>query len=179
MVVGIRSIHSNYDLMRKVGAAAREMLVTASAVKWNTTTAECYCENATIINLNTWPKFNYAVLVAPAGKLKAPENPTLKNPKDFKIIGKSFLRKDILSKINGEAKFGIDITVPDMLYASIERSPVIACKLTSYNDVKAKSVKGVKYVLNLNAKYSAIFVQAYPLLPIIIGQRCREERCLK
>jgi isoquinoline 1-oxidoreductase beta subunit len=147
MVVGSRSIHSNYDLMRKVGATAKEMLIAAAAAKWNIPADACYAENAMVINRNTGAKLSYGDLVAYAGKLKPPENPTLKNPKDFKIIGKSFPRKDIPSKINGEAKFGIDITVPGMLYASIERSPVIAGKLVSYNDANAKSVKGVKYVL--------------------------------
>ena len=147
MVVGSRSIHSNYDLMRKVGATAKEMLIAAGAAKWNIPADKCYAENAMVINRNTDAKLSYGDLVGYAGKLTPPENPTLKNPKDFKIIGKSFPRKDVPAKINGEAKFGIDMVVPGMLYASIERCPVIAGKLVSYNDAKAKSVKGVKYVL--------------------------------
>ena len=67
-------------------------------------------------------------MVADARKLKAPENPVLKDPKDFTIIGKSFPRQDIPPKPNGEAQFGIDAEVPGMLYASIERSPVISRK---------------------------------------------------
>lgn len=147
MVVGSQSIHRNYDLMRRVGASAKEMLITAAAGKWNISAEKCYAENAMVINRNTGAKFSYGDLVADARKLKAPENPTLKDPKDFKIIGKSLPRRDIPSKLNGEAQFGIDIEVPGMLYASIERSPVILGKLVSFNDEKAKAVKGVKYVL--------------------------------
>lgn len=147
MVVGSRSIQSNYDLMRRVGASAKEILITAAAGKWNIPAEKCYAENAMVINRNTGAKFSYGDLVADAKKLKAPENPTLKDPKDFTIIGKSFPRRDIPLKVNGEAKFGIDIKVPGMLYASIERSPVILGKLVSFNDEKAKAVKGVKYVL--------------------------------
>ena len=147
MVVGSRSIQSNYDLMRRVGASAKEMLITAAAGKWNIPVEKCYAENAMVINRSTGDKLSYGDLVADARKLKAPENPILKDPKDFTIIGKSFPRRDIPSKVNGEAKFGIDIEVPGMLYASIERSPVILGKLVSFNEEKAKAVKGVKYVL--------------------------------
>ena len=147
MVVGSRSIQSNYNLMRRVGASAKEMLITAAAAKWNIPAEKCYAENAIVINRNSGAKFSYGDLVADAKKLKAPENPILKDPKDFTIIGKSFPRRDIPLKVNGETKFGIDIKVPGMLYASIERSPVILGKLVRFNDEKAKAVKGVKYVL--------------------------------
>jgi Aerobic-type carbon monoxide dehydrogenase, large subunit CoxL/CutL homologs len=147
MVVGSRSIQSNYELMRKVGASAKEMLITAAASKWNVGADKCYAENAMVINQSTGARVGYGDLIADARKLKAPENPTLKDPKNFKIIGKSLPRRDIPSKLNGEAKFGIDIEVPGMLYASVERSPVIAGKLVSFNEEKAKTVKGVKYVL--------------------------------
>lgn len=147
MVVGSRSIQSNYQLMRKVGASAKEMLITAAAAKWNIGADKCYAENAMVINQTTGARLGYGDLVTEARKLKAPENPVLKDPKNFKIIGKSLPRRDIPSKLNGEAKFGIDIELPGMLYASVERSPVIAGKLISFNEEKAKSVKGVKFVL--------------------------------
>jgi len=147
MVVGSRSIHSNYELMRRVGASAKEMLISAAAAKWNIPAEKCYAENAMVINRNTGAKLSYGELVPDAIKLKAPENPTLKDAKNFKVIGKSFARRDIPEKVNGVAKFGIDVEVPGMLYASIERSPVILGKLISFNDEKAKAVKGVKYVL--------------------------------
>jgi len=147
MVVGSQSIRRNYDLMRRVGASAKEMLITAAAGKWNTGAEKCYAENAMVINRNTGAKLSYGDLVADARKLKAPDNPTLKNPKNFKIIGQSLPRRDIPEKLNGEAQFGIDIEVPGMLYASIERSPVLLGKLISFDDTKAKTVTGVKYVL--------------------------------
>ncbi len=147
MVVGSRSIHSNYDWMRKAGASAKEMLKTAAANKWNISVENCYAKNAMVINKSTEAKLSYGDLVADARKLTPPENPILKDPKDFTIIGKSLQRKDIPSKLNGTAQFGIDAEVPGMLYASIERSPVILGKLVSFNDEKAKAVKGVKYVL--------------------------------
>ena len=147
MVVGSQSIRSNYDLMRKVGASAKEMLISAAAAKWNIPAEKCYAKKAMVINPNTAATLSYGDLVSDARKLPAPENPILKDPKDFTIIGKSFSRKDIPPKLNGAAQFGIDIEVPGMLYASIERSPVILGKLVSFNDEKTKGVKGVKYVL--------------------------------
>ncbi|KAA9037200.1 xanthine dehydrogenase family protein molybdopterin-binding subunit [Ginsengibacter hankyongi] len=147
MVVGSQSIRRNYELMRRVGASAKEMLIIAAAGKWNIAAEKCYAENAMVINRSTGAKLSYGDLVADARKLKAPDNPTLKQAKDFKIIGKSLPRRDIPAKLNGDAQFGIDIEVPGMLYASIERSPVLLGKLISFDDTKAKAVTGVKYVL--------------------------------
>jgi isoquinoline 1-oxidoreductase beta subunit len=146
-VYGSRSIMENYELMRKVGASAKEMFITAAAAKWNIDAAQCYAENGNVINRNNVAKLSYGALVADAKKLSPPSDPKLKDPKDFKIIGRSVSRKDSAAKTNGEAKFGIDIKVPGMLYASVERSPVFLAKLLSFDDAKAKAVPGVKYVL--------------------------------
>jgi isoquinoline 1-oxidoreductase beta subunit len=147
MVVGSRSIGGNYDLMRKIGASAKEMFVATAAAKWNVSPEQCYAENGFVINKNSSTKFSYGQLVIDAKKITPSNNPKLKDPKDFKIIGKSFPRRDIPMKTNGAAKFGIDIQVPGMLYASIERSPLLLAKLVSFDDTKAKTVVGVKYIL--------------------------------
>lgn len=146
-VYGSRSIQENYELMRKVGASAKEMFITAAATKWNIDKAQCYAEDGNVINRNTSAKLSYGSLVADAKKIAPPSNPKLKDPKDFKIIGTSVSRKDSAVKINGTAIFGIDIKVPGMLYASVERSPVFHAKLVSFDDAKAKTIPGVKYVL--------------------------------
>ena len=137
----------NYDLMRKIGASAKEMFVATAAAKWNVSPEQCYAENGFVINKNSSTKFSYGQLVIDAKKITPSNNPKLKDPKDFKIIGKSFPRRDIPMKTNGAAKFGIDIQVPGMLYASIERSPLLLAKLVSFDDTKAKTVVGVKYIL--------------------------------
>jgi isoquinoline 1-oxidoreductase beta subunit len=147
MVVGSRSINGNYDLMRKVGASAKEMLIAAAADKWSVSADKCYAKNATVINRNSSAKLFYGDLVAEASKRPVPSNPKLKDRKDFTIIGKDFPRQDIPLKVNGQAQYGIDVEVPGMFFASIERSPVLLGKLVSFNADKAKAVKGVKYVL--------------------------------
>lgn len=147
MVVGSRSIQGNFELMRKMGASAKEMLVQAAATKWNTTPNECYAETGTVVHKKTKSKFHYGELVEEASKLMPPEKPALKDPKDFKIIGQSVMRADIPEKVNGLAKFGMDFSVPNMLYASIERSPVFLGKIKSIDDKSAKAIPGVKFIL--------------------------------
>jgi isoquinoline 1-oxidoreductase beta subunit len=147
MVVGSRSIQGQFTAMRKMGAAAKEMLVKAAANKWKMPEQECYAKNAEVIHRPSGKKFSYAELVEDASKLPAPQNPTLKDPKDFTIIGRSMPRRDIPEKTNGSARFGIDFSVPGMLYGSIERSPVFLGKIISYDDSKTKAVSGVKHVL--------------------------------
>ncbi len=147
MVVGSRSIRGNYELMRKIGATAKEMLIRAAANKWKGNIEDCYAKNAIVYHSPTGKKFGYGELVEEASKLTPAENPRLKDPKNFKIIGKSLPRRDNLVKINGEAKFGMDYIIPGMLYASIERSPVFLGNIVSFDDTKAKTVPGVKYVL--------------------------------
>ncbi len=147
MVVGSRSIQGNFDLMRKMGASAREMLVQAAAKKWKTPIDDCYAELGTVINRKTNAKFSYGELVEDAGQLAPPASLKLKDPKEYKIIGQPMPRRDVATKIDGSAKYGIDFSVPGMLYASIERSPVFLGKIVSIDDTAAKAVSGVKHVL--------------------------------
>lgn len=146
-VYGSLSIHEDFALMRKIGASAREMFIAAAAAKWNISKDDCYAKNGFVINKSNHAKLSYGELVDDAKKIPAPENPTLKDPKDFTIIGTTVPRKDIPLKTNGTAQFGIDIHVPGMLYASVERSPVLLGKIIGYDAEKAKTVAGVKYVL--------------------------------
>lgn len=142
-VGGSSSVRTNYTNLRKVGAAAKEMLVKAASNQWNVPVTECYAENATIIHKPSGKKLGYGELAEAASKLEAPKNPTLKDAKDFKILGKSAPRPDVPMKVNGTAKFGIDASVPGMVYASIERCKVFGSKLVSFDAVAAKKVKGV------------------------------------
>jgi isoquinoline 1-oxidoreductase beta subunit len=90
MVVGSRSIQSQFAAMRKIGAAAKEMLIKAAANKWKVQEQECYAKEANVIHRHSGNKFSYGELVEDASKLPAPQNPILKDPKDFTIIGRSF-----------------------------------------------------------------------------------------
>jgi isoquinoline 1-oxidoreductase beta subunit len=140
---GSSSVRGSYANLRKVGATAREMLRNAAAKQWNVPIEECYADNAKIFHRPTGKNLAYGELVATASTLEVPANPTLKDPKDFKILGKSMPRLDIPQKVTGKAVYGIDMEVPGMVYASVERCPVFGSKLISYDDTATRKVPGV------------------------------------
>ena len=140
---GSASIRTGYQNMRKIGASAREMLIKAASQQWNVPVTECYAENAKVFHKPTGKSIGYGELAETASKVEVPKSPTLKDPKDFKILGKKSPRPDVPLKVNGKAVFGIDITVPGMVYASIERCPVFGGQLVSFDATAAKKVKGV------------------------------------
>ena len=140
---GSFSVRSSYHELRKVGAAAKEMLVQAAAAVWKVPAAECTASNGEITHSKSGMKGGYGEFADAASKLKAPEKPVLKDPKDFKILGKAAPRPDVPLKVNGTAVYGIDATVDGMVYASVEHSPVIGAKLVSVDDSEVKKIKGV------------------------------------
>lgn len=155
---GSESIRGSYNDLRKVGAAAKEMLVKAASTRWGVAADTCFAENGTVIHKATNKKFTYGELAAEAAKLITPKDPQLKNPKDFKIIGKNEKRPDILLKVAGKAEFGIDAEVAGMLYASVERGAIIGSVLKSFDDTDTLKVPGVVRVVTterLMGKYRA------------------------
>ena len=146
MVVGSRSIQSEFEKLRKMGAAAREMLRQAAANIWKIEIEQCTVTKGTVVNASGGV-LTYGELVQEAAKLSPQENPPLKSRSEFSIIGKAVNRKDIPLKTNGEAKFGIDISVPGMLYASIAHSPLFQGKVKSFNEEEVLKMPGVRKVL--------------------------------
>ena len=145
MVVGSRSIQTEFDKMRRMGASAREMLIEAAAKIWDTDPANCAAYKGVVTNKNG-QTLGYGDLIVEAGKLSPPQNPSLKNVDEFTIIGQPIPRQDIPLKTDGTAQFGIDISVPGMLYGSVERSPVFLGKIIDYNESEVLQVPGVKHV---------------------------------
>lgn len=145
MVVGSRSIQTEFEKLRKMGASARQLLKQAAADTWGIPVSQCKASEGKI-NSDSGKSLSYGELVEKASKLKPLDNPPLKSPEDFAIIGKPIRRSDIPLKTNGEAVFGIDITVPGMLYATIERSPVFLGKIKSFNKEEVLKQPGVKFV---------------------------------
>ena len=140
---GSSSVRGSYAQLRKVGATAREMLRTAAAKQWNVPVEECYADQGKIQHRPSGKSLGYGELAAAASTLEVPANPPLKDPKDFKILGKSVHRPDVPLKVTGKAIFGIDMELPGMVYASVERCPVFGSKLVSYDDSATLKVKGV------------------------------------
>ncbi|MFM1913715.1 MAG: hypothetical protein RIR51_1558 [Bacteroidota bacterium] len=152
---GSFSVRMSYTEMRNIGASAKEMLMTAAANQWGVGVEECYAENATIIHKPTGKKLTYGELAEAASKLTAPKTPKLKDPKDFKIIGKDTKRPDIPLKVRGKAGFGIDAEIEGMVYASIERSNVFGSKIVSIDTKETMKQAGVLEVINVERDQGA------------------------
>jgi isoquinoline 1-oxidoreductase beta subunit len=117
---GSASVRTNWDVLRRAGAAARQMLISAAAAAWGVSEQDCRTEQGFVIH-TSGKRMSYGELAPLAAKLAPPQNPTLKDPKDFKLIGKPVLRLDSPEKVTGRAIFGIDVKVPNMLVAVVER----------------------------------------------------------
>ncbi|MBU2494229.1 MAG: molybdopterin-dependent oxidoreductase [Bacteroidetes bacterium] len=153
---GSQSIRKSYEPFRVAGATAREMLIAAAAIKWGVDVKKCYAEKGYIVNKSNGKKLSYGELVDEASKLPVPENVLLKDPEDFQIIGKRIHRTDTPDKIYGKAKFGIDLVIPGMYYAAVQRCPAIGGSAKSFNDSKTKSINGVVDVVKISRGIAVI-----------------------
>ena len=120
---GSSSIKNLSEPMRKAGTAGREMLVQAAAQRWNVAVNECKASLSMVHHKPSGRSFTYGELCEEAARLPVPKNPRLKGKSEFKIVGTPVPRLDIPAKVNGKAQIGIDVFVPDMLYAAIARPP--------------------------------------------------------
>ncbi|MGD9834966.1 MAG: molybdopterin cofactor-binding domain-containing protein [Piscinibacter sp.] len=145
---GSTTVRAHWEPLRKAGAAAREMLVAAAAAQWKVPAGECRTEAGQVIH-TSGKKLAYGALVPAASKLAVPAEPKLKDPKDFRILGKPTRRLDTPGKINGTAKFGIDAQVPGMLVAVMARAPQPGAKPVKVDDTRAKAVKGVRQIITI------------------------------
>jgi isoquinoline 1-oxidoreductase subunit beta len=143
---GSASVHSTWDPMRKAGATAREMLISAAALTWGVARASCTAEKGYIKHATSNRQLSYGDLVGKASTLPVPTDVTLKQNKDYKIVGQRLPRVDSPSKVKGDAVFGIDFRLPGMKYAVLSRCPVIGGKVTSYDAKDSKAIAGVSYV---------------------------------
>jgi len=150
---GSGGVASTFIPMRQAGAQAREMLVTAAAGQWKAKKKDCIAENGTVVHSPTNRRLSYGELVEAASELPLinPDEITLKQPKDFRFIGKPLPRTDVPSKVDGSAGFGIDVRVPGMLFAVIARCPSFGGKLQSFDASPAKVIPGVRAVFPVPA----------------------------
>ncbi len=147
---GSDSIRSSWRSLRQAGAAAREMLATAAAARWKVDRTTCTAANSFIIHTPSGRRVSYGTLVGDAAKLPLPENPPLKNASDYKIIGQRTPRVDGRDIVSGKARYGIDIRIPGMAYASLERPPWIGAKPKRMQEEKARAVRGVRAVVKIS-----------------------------
>jgi isoquinoline 1-oxidoreductase subunit beta len=147
---GSRGVRDHLQMWRKAGAAARQMLREAAAKEWGVPVSEVETEPGVVIHRPSGRRLLYGQLVDRAQAEPVPQNPPLKSKDQFRYIGKERSRIDVPPKVNGQAVYGIDVKVPGMLIASIERSPVVAgSKVKRVDATAAKAVPGVKQVVEV------------------------------
>ena len=148
---GSGSVADSWMPLRKVGAAAREMLATAAAQRWNVSPSDCSVKDGAVHHGSD--TLSFGELVQSASKLPIPDfdHVQLKNPSEFTIVGKPVPRKDIPLKTDGSAKFGLDVRVPGMVYAVVARCPVFGGKVKSFDAKDAKALPGVHDVFEIPA----------------------------
>jgi isoquinoline 1-oxidoreductase subunit beta len=143
---GSASVRTTWDPMRKAGAAAREMLISAAALTWGVTRSSCNAQSGSIVHAASNRRLSYGELSHKAATLPIPTDVTLKQSKDYKIVGQRLARVDTPSKVKGDAVFGIDFRMPGMKYAVLSRCPTIGGKVLSFDDKESKRSSGVSYV---------------------------------
>lgn len=145
---GSNSIKNSYAQYRELGARARAMLLSAAAARWNVDVSTLTTRAGTVLGPNG-RKAGYGELAQAAMVLPVPEQVQLKNPKDFRIIGRATGRLDAKAKSSGRQDFGIDVRLPGLLTAVVARPPVFGAKLASVDDKAARAIPGVKAVLRV------------------------------
>jgi isoquinoline 1-oxidoreductase subunit beta len=146
---GSRSVRTSQEYLRKAGAAAREMLIAAAAQQWNVAAAECQAANSVITHKPSGRTLRFGEVAEAAARLPPPAEPRLKDPKDWTLAGTPQRRLDTMDKVTGKPIFGIDVRVPNMLYAAIVQCPVFGGAPKSYDEAKIHGLKGVRQVVPL------------------------------
>ena len=147
---GSTSVMGMWEPLRRAGAAARVMLIAAAAAQWNVDPASCRAVKGEVVHPPTGQRLTYGALVDAAAKLPVPDKVTLKDAKDFTLIGTPAKRLDTPDKVNGKAVFGIDTVVPGMKFATVAACPIFGGKLASVDDSKTMAIKGVRQVVRLD-----------------------------
>ena len=146
---GSTAIMGAWVPLREAGARARAMLVAAAAAEWGVPAAECATEPGQVVHAASGRRAAYGSLAAKAASQPVPEKIVLKDPKDFRIIGKAVPRLDTRSQVTGQMQFGQDAGPKDALTALVARSPVFGGKVAGVDDTRARAVPGVKDVVTV------------------------------
>ncbi len=165
---GSQGVRSSQDYVRKAGASAREMLVMAAAQRWQVPASECTVASGVISHAPTRKTLRYGQVAADAARVAPPKDVKLKDPKDWKIAGKAVHRLDIPDKVLGKPVFGVDVTLPGMLHASLAQCPVFGGKVARIAAGEAQKLRGV-----------AKIVQAESFVAVVADSWWRANEALK
>ena len=153
---GSTSVNVRWDILRTTGAQAREMLVAAAAARWGVKQDQCKADDGKVLRVGTTESFTYGELADAAAKLPVPKQPALKNPADFKYIGKSLRRFDGPEKSTGAAIYGMDVDVPGMAVAILLRNPHFGGSLQSFDATQARKAAGVVDIFSVNGAVAVV-----------------------
>ncbi len=158
---GSRGIRTSHEYVRKGGATARVMLVQAAAEQWKVPVAECSAANSVITHKPSGRATTYGKVAEAAAKLTPPKDVPLKDPKDWKLIGKPIKRFGTLDKVTGKQVYGFDLKLPGMLNAAIKDCPVFGGKVKSFDAAKASGMPGVKKVVRVGESAVAVIADTW------------------
>jgi isoquinoline 1-oxidoreductase subunit beta len=158
---GSRGIRTSEQTVRKGGAAARMMLIDAAAQKWKVSAAECTAANGVITHKASGRTVTFGEVADAAAMIEPPTDIKLKDPKDWKIIGKGVKRLDTPDKVQGKTIYGIDVKLPGMLSAAVKAAPVFGAKVKSFDAAKVASMRGVKKVVAVEDNAVAVIADTW------------------
>jgi isoquinoline 1-oxidoreductase beta subunit len=156
LTAGSNSVRGMWKVLREAGATARVMLVAAAAQTWGVPASACSTDKGQVVHQASGRRLGYGALVDTAATLPVPSSVTLKEPKDFTLLGQSLARLDIPAKVNGSAVFGLDVTLPGLRTARVVRCPVFGGTVASFNAEKAKAVPGVTDVVQISTGVAVV-----------------------
>ena len=154
--VGSRTIRNSQEYLRRAGATAREMLIAAAAQQWGVPGSECSASSSFITHGPSKRKVSFGKVADAAARLEPPKDVKLKDPKDWKLIGKSVKRIDIPDTVMGRQRYGIDAQLPGMVYAAIAQCPVFGGKVKSVDASKIQNRRGIIKVIPLETYVAVI-----------------------
>jgi isoquinoline 1-oxidoreductase beta subunit len=158
---GSRGIRTSEQTVRKGGAAARMMLIEAAAQQWRVPAAECTAANGVITHKASGRTITFGKVADAASKVEPPTDIKLKDPKDWKIIGKGLKRLDTPDKVQGKTVYGIDVKLPGMVNAALKAAPVFGAKLKSFDAARVTSMRGVKKVVAVEDNAVAVVADTW------------------
>jgi isoquinoline 1-oxidoreductase beta subunit len=150
LTAGSNSVRGMWKVLRQSGGAARAMLVTAAAQSWGVPESACTTDKGEVIHAASGRRARYGTLVDRAAALPVPTSVPLKDPKDFRLLGRPVARLDIPEKVNGSAGYGIDVKRPGMLVARLARCPVFGGRVQRFDGAKATAIPGVRHVVEIS-----------------------------
>jgi isoquinoline 1-oxidoreductase beta subunit len=156
MTGGSTSVWSSWEQLSRAGAAARLMLVSAAADTWGVAAAQCRAEQGFVVHGPSGRRLSYGTLARAAAALPVPEEVRLKDPSEWKVLGRPRPRLDTPEKTDGSARFGIDVGRPGLLTAVIARPPVFGAKPKGFDPAKAEAVPGVRAVVAVDAGVAVV-----------------------